>query len=180
MRFKQLGESSLQVSTICLGTMTFGAQNSEAEGHAQLDRAFAAGINFIDTAEMYAVPPSAESYGKTETIVGNWLARQARDKVIVATKAAGPGRSLNWIRGGPGGFDRANLRAAVEGSLHRLRTDYIDLYQLHWPARNQPMFGQWRYDPGAERESTPIRDTLESLAELVHLLPPVWSRRGGK
>lgn len=167
MRFKQLGDSALQVSEICLGTMTFGAQNSEAEGHSQLDRAFAAGVNFIDTAEMYAVPPRADSYGKTEQIVGNWLVRQARDKVVLATKAAGPGRALNWIRGGPTAFDRANLREAVEGSLRRLRTDYIDLYQLHWPARNQPMFGEWQYDPAAERAATPIRETLQALAELV-------------
>ena len=167
MKKRQLGESALQVSEICLGTMTFGAQNSEAEGHAQLDRAFAAGVNFVDTAEMYAVPPRADSYGKTEQIVGNWLVRQARDQVVLATKAAGPGRALDWIRGGPKAFDRANLRAAVEGSLRRLRTDYIDLYQLHWPARNQPMFGEWQYDPAAEREATPIRETLTALAELV-------------
>lgn len=167
MKTRQLGESTLQVSEICLGTMTFGVQNNEAESHAQLDRAFAAGVNFIDTAEMYAVPSTAESYGKTEQIVGNWLYRQPRDKVILASKAAGPGRALNWIRGGPTAFDRANLRAAVAGSLQRLRTDYIDLYQLHWPARNQPMFGQWQYDPAYERESTPIRETLEALAELV-------------
>jgi aryl-alcohol dehydrogenase-like predicted oxidoreductase len=167
MKIRQLGDSTLHVSEICLGTMTFGVQNNEAESHSQLDRAVAAGVNFIDTAEMYAVPPTAESYGKTEQIVGNWLLRQARDKVILATKASGPGRPLNWIRGGPSGFDRANLRAAVEGSLKRLRTDYIDLYQLHWPARNQPMFGQWQYDPAQERASTPIRETLEALAELV-------------
>jgi aryl-alcohol dehydrogenase-like predicted oxidoreductase len=167
MKTRQLGDSTLHVSEICLGTMTFGVQNNEAESHSQLDRAVAAGVNFIDTAEMYAVPPTAESYGKTEQIVGNWLLRQARDKVILATKASGPGRPLNWIRGGPSGFDRANLRAAVEGSLKRLRTDYIDLYQLHWPARNQPMFGQWQYDPAQERASTPIRETLEALAELV-------------
>jgi aryl-alcohol dehydrogenase-like predicted oxidoreductase len=167
MKIRQLGDSTLHVSEICLGTMTFGVQNNEAESHSQLDRAVAAGVNFIDTAEMYAVPPSAESYGKTEQIVGNWLQHQARDKVILATKASGPGRPLNWIRGGPSGFDRANLRAAVEGSLKRLRTDYIDLYQLHWPARNQPMFGQWQYDPAQERASTPIRETLEALAELV-------------
>jgi aryl-alcohol dehydrogenase-like predicted oxidoreductase len=167
MKTKQLGDSALYVSEICLGTMTFGVQNSEAESHSQLDRAVAAGVNFIDTAEMYAVPPTAESYGKTEQIVGNWLQRQPRDKVILATKASGPGRALTWIRGGPTGFDRANLRAAVEGSLKRLRTDYIDLYQLHWPARNQPMFGQWQFDPALERESTPIRETLDVLAELV-------------
>ena len=162
-----LGTSPLRVSRLCLGTMTFGQQNTEAEGHAQLDRALAAGINFVDTAEMYAVPPTADSYGKTEQIVGTWLKRQARDRVVLATKATGLGRSLSWIRGGPTGFDAANLTAALEGSLKRLQTDYVDLYQLHWPARNQPMFGQWEYDPEKERASTPIRETLEVLAALV-------------
>lgn len=167
MDYIDLGQSSLRVSRVCLGTMTFGRQNDEAEAHAQLDRALAAGINFIDTAEMYAVPPSAETYGSTERIVGNWLQRQAREKIVVATKAAGPGRTLSWIRGGPGAFDAVNLRTALEDSLRRLRTDYVDLYQLHWPARNQPMFGQWQFDPEKERESTPIRETLEALAILV-------------
>jgi len=167
LEYASLGQSGLKVSRICLGTMTFGVQNSEAEAHAQLDRAFAAGVNFVDTAEMYAVPPSAESYGKTEQIVGSWLKRQPRDKVVLATKATGPGRSLSWIRGGPSGFDAANLTAALEGSLQRLRTDYIDLYQLHWPARNQPMFGQWQYEPDKERGGTDIRETLDVLAGFV-------------
>jgi aryl-alcohol dehydrogenase-like predicted oxidoreductase len=167
MDYVNLGPSGLNVSRICLGTMTFGQQNTEAEGHAQLDRALAAGINFIDTAEMYAVPPSAESYGKTEEIVGTWLKRQPRDKVILATKASGPGRSLSWIRGGPTGFDAANLTTALDASLKRLQTDYVDLYQLHWPARNQPMFGQWQYEPDKERGGTDIRETLEVLAGLV-------------
>jgi aryl-alcohol dehydrogenase-like predicted oxidoreductase len=167
MDYLNLGDSTLRVSRICLGTMTFGQQNTEAEGHAQLDRALAAGINFVDTAEMYAVPPTAESCGKTEQIVGSWLRRQPRDQVILATKATGPGRSLSWIRGGPSGFDAENLNTALEGSLKRLQTDYVDLYQLHWPARNQPMFGQWQYEPEKERESTPIRETLEVLATLV-------------
>ncbi|MFA7291358.1 MAG: aldo/keto reductase [Rhodocyclaceae bacterium] len=167
MDYTLLGQSSLNVSRICLGTMTFGCQNSEAEGHAQLDRALAAGINFVDTAEMYAVPSSAETYGKTEAIVGSWLRKQARDQIVLATKAAGPGRSLSWIRGGPSGFDAENLTAALEGSLKRLQTDYVDLYQLHWPARNQPMFGQWEFEPARERDSTPIRETLEVLARLV-------------
>ncbi|MFC5302450.1 aldo/keto reductase [Azospira restricta] len=167
MDYIDLGNSGLRVSRICLGTMTFGVQNSEAEGHAQLDRALAAGINFVDTAEMYAVPPSPESYGKTELIVGSWLKRQPRDRVVLATKATGPGRALSWIRGGPSGFDAANLRAALEGSLKRLQTDYVDLYQLHWPARNQPMFGQWQFDPAKEREATPIGETLQALAALV-------------
>ncbi len=167
MDYVNLGQSDLKVSRVCLGTMTFGVQNSEAEGHAQLDRAVAAGINFVDTAEMYAVPPSAESYGKTERIVGTWLKRQPRDKVVLATKATGPGRSLSWIRGGPSGFDAANLTAALDASLQRLQTDYVDLYQLHWPARNQPMFGQWQYEPEKERGGTDLHETLEALAGFV-------------
>jgi Predicted oxidoreductases (related to aryl-alcohol dehydrogenases) len=167
MNNRQLGNSALQVSEICLGTMTFGEQNSEREAHAQLDRAFAAGVNFIDTAEMYPVPPRAATCGRTEEIVGNWLAGQSRQQVIVASKAAGPSRGLNWIRGGELAFDLASLRAGVEASLRRLRTDYVDLYQLHWPARNQPMFGQWQYDPAKEHESTPILETLQALATLV-------------
>ena len=164
---RPLGRSNLVVPEICLGTMTFGEQTSEADAHAQLDYALAQGVNFIDTAEMYAVPPHAETYGATETIVGNWLKRQQRDKIILATKVAGPARSLTWIRNGPLALDRANIRAAIEGSLRRLQTDYVDLYQLHWPERNQPMFGQWQFDPSAERGATPIREQLETLAELV-------------
>jgi aryl-alcohol dehydrogenase-like predicted oxidoreductase len=116
---------------------------------------------------MYAVPPRPETYGATETIVGRWLSRQPRDKVFLATKVAGPARSLTWIRNGPAALDRANIRAAIEGSLRRLQTDHVDLYQLHWPERNQPMFGQWQFDPAAERGATPIRAQLEALAELV-------------
>jgi len=167
MDYVTLGQSALSVSRVCLGTMTFGVQNSEADGHAQLDRATAAGVNFIDTAEMYAVPPTAASYGKTEQIIGSWLRRQPRDRIVLATKATGPGRALSWIRGGPSAFDAANLREALDGSLRRLQTDYVDLYQLHWPARNQPMFGQWQYAPGEERGGTDLRATLEALAGLV-------------
>ena len=167
MEYRRLGGSGPRVSAVCLGTMTFGQQNGEAEAHSQLDLAVERGIDFIDTAEMYPVPARAETSGETERIVGNWLARQAREKLVIATKVAGPARSLEWIRGGPLALDRANIRAAVEGSLRRLRTDYIDLYQLHWPARNQPLFGQLPFDPARERESTPIRAQLEALAELV-------------
>jgi len=168
MELRQLGSSELMVSAVCLGTMTFGQQNSEAEAHAQLDHVFAHGINFLDAAEMYPVPPRAETVTRTETIVGNWLRRQPRDKVILATKVAGPRRKMDWIRGGPRALDRDNIRAAVEGSLQRLQTDYIDLYQLHWPERNVPMFGQYQFDPGHETEAVPIRAQLEVLAELVH------------
>lgn len=167
MEYRTLGRNGPQVSAVCLGTMTFGQQNSEAEGHAQLDLAVARGINFIDTAEMYPVPAREETSGATERIVGSWLARQDRERLVIATKVAGPARSLGWIRGGPPALDRANIRVAVEGSLRRLRTDYIDLYQLHWPERNQPMFGQWQYEPDKERDCTPIRAQLDALAELV-------------
>lgn len=173
MEYRQLGRSALRVSVVCLGTMTFGEQNTEAEAHRQLDFARARGINFIDTAEMYPVPPRAETYGRTETMVGNWLCRQPRDQVILATKAAGPRRRLDWIRNGPDALDRKNLRAAIEGSLRRLRTDYIDLYQLHWPERNVPMFGQYQFDPQKEpaadaaQQWVSIQAQLEALDELV-------------
>jgi aryl-alcohol dehydrogenase-like predicted oxidoreductase len=147
--------------------MTWGTQNTEAEAHAQLDYALTRGINFIDTAEMYSVPPTAESYGKTETYIGRWLKHQARDKLVLATKIAGPGRSLQWIRKGDLAFNRQNIRHALDASLTRLQTDYVDLYQLHWPDRNTPIFGQYQFDPNQERDTVPIRETLEALSELV-------------
>ena len=164
---RPLGHSDLLVPDVCLGTMTFGEQTAEPDAHAQLDFALAAGVNFIDTAEMYAVPPRPETCGASESIVGRWLARQPRDKILLATKVAGPARSLSWIRNGPPAMDRSNIRAAIEGSLRRLQTDYIDLYQLHWPERNQPMFGQWQYAPNNERECTSLREQLETLGDLV-------------
>ncbi len=167
MDYRRLGQSELNVSAVCLGTMTFGQQNTAAEAHAQLDYAFSQGVNFIDTAELYPVPTRAPTYGRTETFVGTWLRKQARDRVILATKIAGPSRGLPWIRSGAKAFDRANLRAAVDASLQRLGTDYIDLYQLHWPERNTPMFGSYLFDPAQEHEVTPIRAQLDALAELV-------------
>ncbi|MGD2116806.1 MAG: aldo/keto reductase [Chromatiales bacterium] len=167
MQYISLGDSSLKVSRICLGTMTFGQQNDERQAFEQLDYAIEQGINFIDTAEMYPVPPRAETVHSTETIVGNWLQKQPRDQLVIATKATGAGRNMKWIRGGAHAFNRANLRAALEDSLQRLKTDYVDLYQLHWPERNTPMFGQYLYDPQQEREFTAINKTLEALAELV-------------
>jgi len=167
MEYRKLGTSTLQVSSVCLGTMTFGQQNSEADGHAQLDLALEHGVNFIDMAEMYPVPTRAETQGATERIVGSWLKGKPREKLVIATKVTGLGRQLPWIRGGPLALDRANIRTAVEDSLRRLGTEYIDLYQIHWPARNQPMFGQWRFDAAAERPATPIPEQLEALAELV-------------
>ena len=166
MKFVNLGKSDLRVTSVCLGTMTFGQQNSEAEAHEQLDYAFAQGINFIDTAEMYPVPPKAETTGATERIIGTWLKHQARDRVVLATKAAGAGR-IDWIRDGTLTFDRKNLRAAVESSLARLQTDYIDLYQLHWPDRNVPTFGQYQFEPEKERAFVSFLETLQALDELV-------------
>lgn len=161
----RLGRSDLQVSRICLGTMTFGEQNTEGQGHSQLDYAFSRGINFIDAAEMYPVKPRAETYGETERIVGKWLKRQPRDRVVLATKVAGPAR-MPWIRNG-GDLTPDSIREAVEGSLARLQTDYIDLYQIHWPARNAPIFGQKRFDPTRERECASIQAQLEAMGELV-------------
>lgn len=166
MEYSDLGDGVLRVSRVALGTMTFGQQTERADAHAQLDSARAHGINFIDTAEMYPVPPRSGTYGATELMVGEWLVRQPRDQIVLASKVAGPARSLDWIRGGPPALDAANIRAALEGSLKRLRTDYLDLYQLHWPERNQPMFGQWQYDPAKERDCTPIQMQLEVLAKL--------------
>lgn len=167
MQFVSLGNGPLRVSGICLGTMTFGQQNTEAQAHEQLDFAFSQGVNFIDAAEMYPVPARAETSGRTEQYVGSWLVRQARDQVILATKATGPARSLSWIREGQLKFTRTNLRRALEGSLQRLQTDYVDLYQLHWPDRNVPMFGGYHFDPAQERDSVPLRESLETLAEFI-------------
>lgn len=169
MDYRRLGKSDLKVSAVCLGTMTFGQQNTEAEAHAQLDYAFSQGVNFIDTAELYPVPTRAETYGRTEVFVGTWLRKQVRDQVILATKIAGPSRGLPWIRGGAKAFDSKNIRAAIDVSLQRLGTDYVDLYQLHWPERNTPMFGGYLFDPAQEHEVTPIREQLEALAELVRV-----------
>ncbi len=167
LKTSPLGRSNFEVPEVCLGTMTFGEQTAEADAHAQLDLALAHGINFFDTAEMYAVPPRRETCGASESIVGRWLKRQPRDKVLIATKVAGPSRNLNWIRNGPLAMDRANIRTAIEGSLQRLQTDYVDLYQLHWPERNQPMFGQWQFDPANDKDCTPIAEQLAALGELV-------------
>lgn len=167
MKFNQLGNSDLQVSEITLGTMTFGQQNTQADAGAQLDYALAQGVNFIDTAEMYPVPAKAETQGLTEEYVGKWLRNQLRDKLIITTKVAGPARGMAWIRNGPELLDRTNIMAAIEGSLKRLQTDYIDLYQIHWPARNVPMFGKNNFNPALERPSTTIEEQLTVLSELV-------------
>ncbi len=166
MEYRRLGSSNLNVSALALGTMTFGEQNSEADAHAQLDFAVSRGINFIDTAEMYPVAPRAETVHRTESYIGTWLKRQQRDKLIVATKIAGPARGFSWIRSTPR-INREHITAAIDGSLRRLQTDYVDLYQIHWPDRYVPMFGATGYDVTLERDSTPIAEQLQVLAELV-------------
>lgn len=165
---KKLGRTELEVTKVCLGSMTFGEQNTEAEAHAQLDYAVGRGINFIDTAELYPVPPSAATQGSTERFIGSWLrARGGRDKLVLATKIAGPNSNQGWIRGARHNLDAANIRAAVDTSLQRLQTDYIDLYQLHWPSRNVPIFGANQFDPRKERRDVAIEETLRALADLV-------------
>jgi aryl-alcohol dehydrogenase-like predicted oxidoreductase len=167
MEYRRLGRSDIEVSLICLGSMTWGEQNSEAEGFAQMDFAIEHGINFIDTAEMYAAPPRRETCGRSEEIIGNWLAaRGGRDKVVLATKVTGPSGGLDYIRGGRTRLNRHHIAEAIEGSLRRLKTDYVDLYQLHWPDRPIKAFGQLGYEH-SEGEETPPEDTLEVLAELV-------------
>jgi aryl-alcohol dehydrogenase-like predicted oxidoreductase len=171
MEYRKLGNSDLSVSAICLGSMTWGQQNSEAEGHAQLDYALDCGVNFVDTAEIYSIPPRQETQGSTERIIGSWLsARKNRDKVIIATKVAGRG-DANWLRPGRAGtvLDAKNIDYAIEGSLKRLQTDYIDLYQLHWPDRSVPLWGAGgtTYRRRTRRHEIPIEETLEALARLV-------------
>ncbi len=168
MKYNRLGTSDLQVSELALGSMTYGEQNTLNDACAQMDFAVAHGVNFIDTAEMYPVPARAETQGRTEEYVGKWLQTQARDKIIVATKVAGPSRGIGWIRNDPLSLDRANIMAAIDASLQRLQTDYVDLYQIHWPARNVPMFGRSNYDPALEHAATSIEEQLTVLAELVN------------
>ncbi|GFZ85607.1 aldo/keto reductase [Elstera cyanobacteriorum] len=169
MELRRLGRTDVQVSLICLGTMTWGEQNTEAEAHAQLDFALDRGINFIDTAEMYPVPPRAETQGRTEAFIGTWLAKRpaVRDKIVLATKVAGGGRAMPHVRGENRKLDRANINAAIDASLKRLHTDYVDLYQIHWPDRATNMFGQLGYVHTPSPDAVPIEDTLAALADLV-------------
>ncbi|MCG8359362.1 MAG: NADP(H)-dependent aldo-keto reductase [Kiloniellales bacterium] len=167
MEQRRLGRSDIMVSKLCLGTMTWGEQNSEADGHAQMDYALDHGINFFDTAEMYAVPPRAETYGRTEEIIGSWFAaRGQRDKVVLATKVVGRS-DRSYVRDGKARLDRKNILAAAEASLRRLKTDYIDLYQLHWPDRPIRPFGQLGYEHVEDAEPIPMEETLAALQELV-------------
>jgi aryl-alcohol dehydrogenase-like predicted oxidoreductase len=168
MKKNQLGTSGLMVAKVCLGTMTFGEQNTEADAHSQLDYALERGVDFIDTAEMYPVMPRPTTQGSTERFIGSWLKKSGkRDQVVLATKIAGPNPNLTWVRDGKNNLDAANLRAAVDTSLARLQTDYIDLYQLHWPSRNVPIFGATAFNVEAERASVAIEETLAGLDELV-------------
>jgi aryl-alcohol dehydrogenase-like predicted oxidoreductase len=164
----KLGHSDLQVTPICLGTMTFGEQVDEATAHAVLDRSLERGVDIIDTAEMYSVPTRKETYSVTESIIGRWFDKNpgARQKLVLATKVAGPSRGMPWVREG-GGMTAADIAASCEASLKRLKTDVIDLYQIHWPERHTPAFGQLYYDPKKETSTTPIHDQLEALGKLV-------------
>lgn len=168
MKYKTIHNTNLKVSTICLGTMTYGEQNSQDEAHAQLDFATANGVNFIDTAEMYPVPPMSETYTRTETIIGNWHGlHQNRDKIILATKIAGPATYMPYVREGKNRFDRANIHKACHDSLKRLKTDYIDIYQLHWPNRTTNTFGMRYFDHNKNEDQDLILESIESLNQLI-------------
>ena len=166
MNYRKLGNTDLKVSTICLGTMTWGEQNTQDEGFEQMDYALDQGVNFWDTAELYSVPPKEKTFGHTEIIIGNWFKKtNKRDKVILATKIAGPSRP--YLRGGENQFDKKNLTEALDGSLKRLQTDYIDLYQLHWPERNTNMFGRLGYEHKDNNEWNKFEDILENLKKFI-------------
>ena len=169
MKYRKLGNTDIDVSVICLGTMTWGDQNTQKDGFDQMDYALERGINFFDTAELYSVMPKKETYGKTEEIIGNWIKeKKKRDKIFLASKISGNGPS--WIREGDKNlkFDKKNLNLAIDASLQRLQTDYIDLYQLHWPERKVPKFGKldFEYDPH-DNQWTQIDEVLEGLSDLI-------------
>jgi len=166
MHYKNLPGTELNVSRVCLGTMTWGQQNTEVEAHEQLDYAIDQGINFIDTAEMYPVPPNSETQGRTETYLGTWLGQQERDRLVIATKVAGPGRR-DWIRNGRTDLTPDVIADAVDTSLERLQTDYIDLYQIHWPQRNVPNFGATEFDPAKEKDGPSIHDQVAGMAAMI-------------
>ena len=167
MKFKKLGNTDLDVSLICLGTMTWGTQNTEKDAFEQMDYSISQGVNFFDTAEIYSVPPTSESYGKTEVMIGNWFEkRKNRDKIILASKVAGPG--CDWIRGGGNNFDEKKIGEAIDGSLKRLKTDYIDLYQLHWPERSTNFFGRRDYSyNNKEGEWNSFENILDALGKYI-------------
>ena len=171
MKYRKLGTTDIDVSVICLGTMTFGEQNTQQDGFDQMNYAVERGVNFFDTAELYAVMPRKETYGKTEEILGNWFKEtKKRDQIILASKIASKSDDLSWIREGNKtlGFDKKNLNIAIDESLRRLQTDYIDLYQLHWPERKVPKFGtlDFEYDPH-DKEWVQLQEVLENLNEII-------------
>ena len=167
MKFKKLSHTNIDVSLICLGTMNMGEQNTQEEGFEQMDYSFEQGVNFFDTAEVYAVPPRQETYGKTEEIIGNWFIKsKKREKIILATKMVGPG--VEWIRNGGGNYTEQNIAIAIDGSLKRLQTDYIDLYQLHWPERNTNYFGKRNYEHDSSEEKwNDLESVLKALKKFV-------------
>ena len=168
MKKINLGTSDLKVTPICLGTMTFGEQVDESVSHQILDRSLALDINFIDTAEMYSVPARAETCGATETIIGNWLSTRpgARQKLVLATKVAGPSRGMPWVREGSG-MTAQDILNSCDASLKRLKTDVIDLYQIHWPERHVPAFGAMYFDPAKDKIETSIHEQLTAMEKLV-------------
>jgi aryl-alcohol dehydrogenase-like predicted oxidoreductase len=168
MEYDKLGQTDIEISKICIGTMTWGEQNTEAEAHEQLDYAIDAGITFIDTAEMYPIAPTAETQGLTETYIGNWLnSRQNRDKFVIATKVVAQQEWLPHIRNGEAKLDRKNITEALDASLKRLQTDYVDLYQIHWPERDTNFFGKLNYYHAPEKDGVTIAETLDVLDGLV-------------
>jgi aryl-alcohol dehydrogenase-like predicted oxidoreductase len=169
MEYRKLGHTDIDVSVICLGSMTWGQQNTAEQAFEQMDYAVSQGVNFFDTAELYAIPPRAETYGRTEEIIGEWLqTRGKRDQLILASKIAGPGEDwIPHIRNGKTHFNRIDIAAALDASLQRLQTDYLDLYQLHWPQREANFFGQLGFETPAQEHMTPILETLEALGEQV-------------
>jgi len=166
MQYRTLPGTELTVSQVCLGTMTWGEQNTEDEAHRQLDYAIGQGVNFIDTAEMYPVPPNAATQGRTEAMLGNWLGKRERGGLIIASKIAGPGRR-DWIREGRTDLTPANIAEAVDLSLKRLQIEYIDLFQIHWPQRNVPNFGATVFDPSKESKGPTIHQQVEGMAAMI-------------
>ena len=166
MNYRKLGNTELDVSAICLGTMTWGEQNNQKEAFEQMDYAIDHGINFFDTAELYAIPPNKKTYGKTEEIIGNWFEQKNnREKIILATKISGPGPS--WIRGGGLQYTKENIEKSVNDSLKRLKTDFIDLFQLHWPERNTNYFGKLGYEHKEEKKWNDFKSILEILKKII-------------
>ncbi len=168
MRYRKLENTDIDVSVICLGTMTWGEQNSEAEAHQQLYFALSQGVNFVDTAELYAIPPRAETFGTTETIIGNWLKKSGkRHNIVLASKVCGPTDWCPHIRQGKSRLDRSSIIQALEESLKRLKTDYLDLYQVHWPERSTNYFGKLGFESADDSGAIPIEETLAALGDLV-------------